>query len=126
MRIFVEARSPVLLFALGVLIRTLPGWVVVGVATNPADVIKKVKRGKPDVILLDLNGEGQIAEAIISVKSTTRDAVLIVLGTDPILRQQVLEWGADYFFCKANSPDKLIDILKNCDKSQSENIPSLD
>jgi DNA-binding NarL/FixJ family response regulator len=126
MRIFVEARSPVQLFALGALIRTLPGWVVVGAVTNPAAVMKKVKRAKPDVILLDWNGEGQIAETIFSLKSTTRNAVLIVLGTDPVLRQQVLEWGADYFFCKANSPDKLIEILKNCEKAQSERNPSLD
>jgi len=125
MRIFVEARSPVQLFALGALIRTRPGWVVVGAATNPAEVMKKAKRAKPDVILLDWNGEGQIAEAIISLKATTRNAVLIVLGTDPVLRQQVLGWGADYFFSKANCPEKLMDILKICDKAQSERIPGL-
>jgi DNA-binding NarL/FixJ family response regulator len=126
MRILVEARSPVQLFALGALIRTRPGWVVVGAVTNPADMMIKVKGSKPDVILMDWNGEVQIAETIISLKSTTRNAVLIVLGTDPVLRQQVLEWGADYFFSKANSPDRLIEILEICDKAQSVRIPILD
>ena len=117
MRILVEVRSSVQLFALSALIRTRPGWVVVGAVTNPADVLKKVKRSKPDVILLDWSGEGEIIEMIISLKSTTRNAVLIVLGTDPVLRQQVLEWGADYFFCKANSPDKLVEILCRCEET---------
>jgi DNA-binding NarL/FixJ family response regulator len=123
MRILVEAQSPVMLFALGALIRTRPGWVVVGAVTNPADVMKKVKRSKPDVVLLDWSGELEIAETIISLKSTTRNVVLIVLGMDPVLRQQVLEWGADYFFSKANSPDKLIEILEICDQAQSVKIP---
>ena len=112
-----------MLFALGALIRTRPGWVVVGAVTNPADVMKKVKRSKPDVVLLDWSGELEIAETIISLKSTTRNVVLIVLGMDPVLRQQVLEWGADYFFSKANSPDKLIEILEICDQAQSVKIP---
>jgi DNA-binding NarL/FixJ family response regulator len=123
MRILVKAQSPVMLFALGALIHTRPGWVMVGAVTNPADVRKKVKRSKPDVVLLDWSGEQEIAEMIISLKSTTRNAVLIVLGMDPVLRQQVLEWGADYFFSKANSPDRLIEVLEICDKAQSVRIP---
>jgi len=115
-----------MLFALGALIRTRPGWVVVGAVTNPADVMEKVKRSKPEVVLLDWSGEREIVETIISLKSTTRNVVLIVLGMDPVLRQQVLEWGADYFFCKANSPDKMMEILETCDKAKSVRIPILD
>ncbi len=120
MKFLIESSSPAQIFALQALIHSQPGWRVVGSLHNPGDILAATGRTRPDVIILDLDGEALTGDLLNSIRAAKKTSALIILGTDPELRRQVDLAGAGLFFNKAYSPESLLAVLAGCETTKPE------
>jgi len=112
MNILIADSQSKVQFALSVLLQEHSGWVVTGVAQNSEDLLYKADKLKPDVVLVDWSLPGlRPAELLKAVHQLPFQPHVIVLSTDPEIRQRALAMGADYFISKVDPPNKLLEAL---------------
>jgi len=103
-------------YALSVLLQEQTGWMVVGMAHNGEELLSKTNKLKPDVLLVDWSLPGlRPAELMDALHRLAFRPSVIVLSTDPEIRQRAMAMGADYFISKVDSPNKLLEVLQVCE-----------
>ena len=103
-------------YALSVLLQEQTGWMVVGMAHNGEELLSKTNKLKPDVLLVDWSLPGlRPAELMDALHRLAFRPSVIVLSTDPEIRQRAIAMGADYFISKVDPPNKLLEVLQVCE-----------
>lgn len=79
-----------------------------------ADVLAAVRRGKPDVILLDVHLSQQSGLDILDSLRSSQDTadVRVVMSSGASVKDECMRRGANAFLLKPYMPDDLIAILK--------------
>ena len=85
---------------------------LVGIAVQARDLLAQVTLSQPDVLILDWFLPGQPAvEFLADVRALERRPQIIVLSVRPEVERAAMAAGAYAFVSKAESADRLIDIL---------------
>jgi DNA-binding NarL/FixJ family response regulator len=88
---------------------------VVGTASEGQQALAKARAIQPDVILLDLNLQGQSGLELISdFKREVRGIIVIILTIqeESVYRTAAMQAGADGFISKANMQSELLPLLE--------------
>jgi len=102
-------------YALRVLIQEQTDWVIAGSASNAAEVLEKLASNQPEALLLDWELPGMpMVDLLGAIRCISKGIIIIILSTNPELRQEVLGLRANYFISKMDPPDKLRETLLYC------------
>ncbi len=98
--------------ALSVLLQEQAGWTVAGTAGSLEELTQKLQTCRPDILLLDweLPG-GPLDRMAIVLRRCFPDLILIVMTTRPEVMHQVKELGIGLSFSKADSPERLLNLI---------------
>lgn len=104
-------------FSLRVLLEQQPGWIVAGEAADCDELFEMLYRNSPDLLLLDWKLPGLTPEELLRLLRTQRPGLkIIAMSGRHELQQTVLQAGADAFASKADSPEKLLTVIRSlCD-----------
>jgi DNA-binding NarL/FixJ family response regulator len=103
------------------LLEQQPGWNVSGEAANAKELIEQIQSNCPDLVLLDEDLPGMSPEAVLkALRMNCPELLIVSLSSRYELRQSALEAGADAFASKAESPEKLIRLIRKLIKSEIE------
>ncbi len=81
-------------------------------AANGREAVAQVEATQPDVVLMDIKmPEMDGLEATRRIKSEWPGVKVLLLSMYPDFEPQALAAGADAFFCKANPPESLLEML---------------
>ena len=112
MRIFIACADERLRLALLLLLDHQPGMDVVGLSDRMPGLLTQLEGSQPDVLLLNWE---QPVQSIVDLLTKFNDLEcqprVVVLSTDPQIRESVLAAGADFFICKDAPPDMLLSAL---------------
>ncbi|WP_191488906.1 response regulator transcription factor [Pseudomonas sp. FEN] len=96
------------------LVQDIPGYAVIGEASDGAQLLEAVERLNPDIILLDLSmrGTGGL-DALRQLKAARPQSKVLILSmhTDPQLIMQALEIGAHGYLLKDTTATELAQAL---------------
>lgn len=99
-------------FSLRVLLEQQPGWTVTGEAADGEELLFLVQSSSPDLLLMDWNLPGQSPQDFLrQLRSRYPNMLIVILSGKQELRQAALHSGADAFACKAESPEKLLELV---------------
>lgn len=109
MHILVADRQSRIRSALRLLLEQQAGPLTIDEAEDGLTVLAEVHRKRPEILLLDWNLSGLTLEQLITeVKRTAPDIRIIVLATQPMVREIAMKAGADDFVSKNDPPERLI------------------
>lgn len=112
--VLADGRTKVL-SALRFLLEQDGGLMVSSQATTAGELLEQVKDSCPDAILLDCDLPGpRASELLPQLRSICPQTQVVALCSRPDLRRAALTAGADAFFCKTESPEKLLEVLREC------------
>jgi DNA-binding NarL/FixJ family response regulator len=91
-----------------------PGWVVTGAASTGRQAVTMAIELKPDVVVLDiLMPEMGGLDAARQIRRSLPAAIVLISTSDAQdVEQEVLEAGADAYVGKAESAERLIEIVR--------------
>ncbi len=110
------------------LVLDIPGYAVIGEASDGAQLLDAVERLNPDIILLDLSmRETGGLDALRKLKTVRPQSKVLILSmhTDPQLIMQALEIGAHGYLLKDTTATELaqaLDALRNNERYLSPAI----
>ena len=100
-------------FGLRVLLEEQAGWRVVAEAADTAALLKLVRDGCPDVVLVDWELPGLPAEQTLAALRRACSTVRVIfMSSKDDLREPALQSGADLFVYKADPPDRLLQLIR--------------
>src|SRR5689334_10528906 len=109
------------------LISELPTVEVIGDAGNVTDAVKKIRRLRPHIVVLDIampGGNGiQVLEAIRRLRPPRAHIIMLTNFAQEAYRERCLELGAEYFFDKSAEFENAVETIK--DLSRSRSLPRL-
>ena len=113
LNILIGDAQPRVRFGLRLLLEQQAGWRVVGEAEDAQALLDHMRRGCPDLVLLDWELPGMPAQELLSVIRQTcpRLWVVFMSGRDE-LRHTALQAGADVFAYKADPPENLLRLVR--------------
>jgi DNA-binding NarL/FixJ family response regulator len=113
LNILIGDAQPRVRFGLRLLLEQQEGWRVVGEAEDAQALLDHVRRGCPDLVLLDWELPGMPAQDLLSVIRQTcpRLWVVFMSGRDE-LRHAALQASADVFAYKADPPENLLRLIR--------------
>ena len=115
-RLAIADDHAVLRQALGALLEGQTDMIVVGQASNGAELVELVDRERPDVVILDLTmpGGGGLG-ALRSIRERGSDARCLVLSMhdEPSTLHRVLEAGGDGYVTKRASTEELLHAIRS-------------
>jgi DNA-binding NarL/FixJ family response regulator len=113
-RVAIADDSPAFLAAAASYIASLPGFVLAGTASNPADALSLVESAAPDLLLLDLGlMPSRGLELVRRVKAAARPPQVIALALFHAeeTRAQAHDAGADALISKEAFVTGLAEVL---------------
>ncbi len=104
-------------YSLRILLEQHPGWMVVGEAADCNALFEMLSSNSPDLLLLDWDLPNQMPETMLRLLRTQYPGPkIIVMSGRQELQQTALQAGADAFASKADSPEKLLTVIRSlCD-----------
>ncbi len=113
LNILIGDAQPRVRFGLRLLLEQQPGWKVAGEAEDAQALLDHVRRGCPDLVLLDWELPGMPAQELLTVirQACPRLWVVFMSGRDE-LRHAALQAGADVFAYKADPPENLLRLIR--------------
>ena len=113
LNILIGDAQPRVRFGLRLLLEQQAGWRVVGEAEDAQALLDHVRRGCPDLVLLDWELPGMPAQELLAVirQGCPRLWVVFMSGRDE-LRHAALQAGADVFAYKADPPENLLRLIR--------------
>jgi len=113
LNILIGDAQPRVRFGLRLLLEQQPGWRVASEAEDAQTLLDHVRRGCPDLVLLDWELPGMPAKELLSVirQACPRLWVVFMSGRDE-LRHPALQAGADVFAYKADPPENLLRLIR--------------
>jgi DNA-binding NarL/FixJ family response regulator len=113
MDVLLASARPDLRFALQVLLREQPGLAVTGTATGAEGLLALVEATCPDVVIFDWELPGrQPADILAEARTLDCPPFVIILGKDEAAHQAALNAGADAFVVRGDSPEHLLDAVR--------------
>jgi DNA-binding NarL/FixJ family response regulator len=113
MRIFIADANQDLSVGLQLRLHQEPGMPVVGIAVRTKGLLTQVAATQPDVLLLDWFLPGRpAADVLADLHALENRPQIIVLSAEPETESAALAAGADAFFAKTASSDRLMAILR--------------
>lgn len=115
MRVLLADDQPNVRSALRLLLEQEAGLSAINEARNSDEVLTRLKKGCPDLVLLDweLPGSKNI-ELLPSLRIKCPQLFVIVLSGHLEARQAALSAGADAFVSKADTPKRLLAAITEC------------
>jgi DNA-binding NarL/FixJ family response regulator len=106
------------------LISELPGVEVVGEASGVAEAIRKARRLRPDIILLDISmSDGSGIEVLETIKKSPRrltpHIIMLTNFAHEAYRERCLELGAEYFFDKSAQFEEAVGMINELSNPSS-------
>ncbi len=106
-----QARVP---FSLRILLEQQPGWIIGGEAADCLELLDLLKKSPPDLLLMDWDLPDQPAETLLRLLRARRPMMqIIVMSGRQELGQAAVKAGADAFICKTQSPEKLLNLIRD-------------
>jgi len=113
MRLFIADANQDLCVGLQLHLHQEPGMPVVGVAVRTRGLLTQVAASQPDVLLLDWFLPGRPAVNVLAdLYAHEQRPLIVVLSVQPETESAALAAGADAFFAKTASSDRLMVILR--------------
>ena len=111
------------------ILRTLPGWEVLGEASNGEDAVRLANDLKPDVVLMDISMPGmgglEATRAICKISPRTK-VMLFTLHNTPEWVETALNAGARGYLLKSDAEGELQRALDVLARDEIYTSPSLD
>jgi len=109
------------------LISEVPAVEVIGEAACVADAIRKIRRLRPEIVVLDISmpdGNGiQVLEAVGKTRRPQSHIIMLTNFAHEAYRERCLELGAQYFFDKSAEFEDAVETIR--DLSRSRSLPPL-
>lgn len=105
-------------FGLRILLEQQPGWKVTGEVTDTKELLEKVNEDCPDLVLLDWDLHGTPKQILLPhLREIHPGLRIVVLSGRPEMQRIAMLAGADAFASKADSPEKLLSLIRDitCD-----------
>ncbi|MBI5870263.1 MAG: response regulator transcription factor [Actinobacteria bacterium] len=118
MQVVLADKSATIRSALRLLVEMETRLRVTGEADSGDRLLDVIEATHPDLIVVDwelpgierfLGGDSRVA--VTGSRATGVTTQVIVLGNDPQTREEALSSGADYFFSKGDSPERLLEAI---------------
>jgi two-component system, response regulator YesN len=89
------------------------GWMVGGEAADCLELFDLLRIDPPDLLLVDLDLPDMPAENLLHLLRTEHPLMLIIaMSGRQELGRAAITAGADAFACKAESPEKLLNLIR--------------
>ena len=128
-RVLLVDNSLVVRERLLVLISELPHVDVVAEASTVAEAIRKNRRFRPEIVVLDISlPDGNGIQVLESIKSNRRATPHVIMLTNFALeayRERCLELGAEYFFDKSAEFEQAVQTIKKLSQTTHASRPEL-
>ena len=115
-RVFLVDDSRIVRERLLGLIAELPNVDVVGKAARVAEAIRKIRRLRPQIVVLDIalpDGNGlQVLEAIRKSRRSLPRIIMLSNLAHEAYREKCMELGAEYFFDKSAQFDQAVEVIR--------------
>jgi two-component system response regulator EvgA len=113
LRVFIAEGAPPVSERLVELIMSLQGATIVGEAHRTTDALRMIRNSKPDVVLLDLDLQGNGLSLLSKLKAEMPKIGIIVLSNNPdkFTERICLQRGADLFLDKSREITRLLRVL---------------
>jgi DNA-binding NarL/FixJ family response regulator len=122
-RVLLVDNSLVVRERLLALISELPDVDVIAEASTVTDAIRKNRRFRPEIVVLDISladGNGiQVLEAIKSTRRATPHVIMLTNFALEAYRERCLELGAEYFFDKSAEFEQAVQTIKKLSRNNS-------
>ena len=113
MNILIGDAQPRIRFGLRLLFEQQPGWNVAGEVDDAQALLDVVRRGCPDLVLLDWELPGIPAEELLVLIRQQCPCLGVVFMSGKLeLRSMALLAGADIFAYKADPPEKILQQIR--------------
>ena len=122
MNIFIVDDSEVVRTRLRTILSKYPGFNIIGQDGKPLEAIKSIKNLQPDVVILDIRMPGMSGIDVIKfIKKDKPDIIVIMLTNYPYpqYRKESIQKGADFFFNKSTEFGKIPELLKQIENKTS-------
>jgi CheY-like chemotaxis protein len=114
-RVLVADGKPKVRSALKLLLEQDGGVAVSAEAARVNELLEQVSISCPDAILLDCDLPGlSVSEFLPQLRSLCPRIRVVALCSRPEMQQAALSAGADAFVGKTESPEKLLEVLREC------------
>jgi DNA-binding NarL/FixJ family response regulator len=108
-------------FALRILLEQQPGWKVVGEATDARELIAQSVHHQPDLVLLDGDLPGlERNDWLPALRKIIPGICIIALSEEQPIDAFDPAATADAFASKANPPEYLLAVIRNCMERREE------
>jgi DNA-binding NarL/FixJ family response regulator len=111
------------------LISELHGVDVIGEAGNVAEGIRKIRRLRPDIVVLDISmpdGNGiQVLEAIKRPRRIGPQIIMLTNFAHEAYRERCIELGAEYFFDKSAEFEEAVHMIRELSQVSARSAPRL-
>ena len=119
MKIILAAKETDLRLAVQLLLSEEPGVQVVGSASNTGGLLALIKSDCPDLVLLDCDLPGQeMREMLPQIKANEPPPVIVLLGREEILSDELLKASVDHYIQKGGPPEILVEAFRQVVRSQ--------
>lgn len=112
MRVMLADSHTKIRWALRTVIEQEPGLTLVGEASDARNLLLEAQSQQPDLILLEWELPGRANGFLSELQSLSHSPQVIVLSSQPQLRNEVLAAGAQAFVSKADAPELLLGTLR--------------
>jgi DNA-binding NarL/FixJ family response regulator len=124
MRILLADTQAKVRFALRVLLERQAGLQVIGEVMNPEELLACTAVECPDVVLLDWELAGPAAPSLLrTLRSDCSEMAVIALSGRLEARRAALAAGADAFVSKGDPPERLLEAIALCRRSEADKVP---
>ncbi|MFW2513044.1 response regulator transcription factor [Demequina sp. SO4-13] len=127
MKILIVDDDPLVRMGLGAVLRSEPGWEVVGEAANGSEAVDEVRRAAPDVVLMDVRMPGmdglEATRLIVESGASAKVLVLTTFDVDDYVFE-AMRAGAAGFVLKRVPPAELIEAVRVVAAGESLVFPS--
>jgi DNA-binding NarL/FixJ family response regulator len=110
------------------LLEEIPGYHIVGEASNGHEAIQLVERLQPDLLVVDLTmpelGGIEVTRRVSQASPRTR-VIVLSMHTSDLYVLEALRSGAAGYVCKGSRPGELLDAIQCVRNGQSYLSPSL-
>jgi DNA-binding NarL/FixJ family response regulator len=123
LRLLIVDDSEVMCSHLAQILTEIEGVEIMGAAFNVPDAHRYVEKNMPDVAILGIcipGGNGLDILKKIRESSASTKVIVYTHYPFPQYERKYMQFGADYFFDKYNDFDKLLGVIKQLAKLNSE------
>lgn len=114
MKIGIADSQGMVRYSLRVLLEQQPDWIVCGEAEDRDALFDLVNHDTPDILLLDWELPDLMPEVTLcQLRAQFSGLKIVIMSGRPEQKKHILQAGADGIASKAESPEKLLAVLRD-------------